>query len=231
MKSKKNPIFWWASTIFVLGLILFAITKNQIFVITFIVAAYLLRPTLASLGIAKKYVDERQMNLNYRSSNIAFVVMMFVCIFFAGHLIAKDDHTFEMFLMVIVIGIAAKALFNVLLSKQFREVAPKIIIALGLLIALFAGLGVIQHGVFSISFLMNVLPGLFIAGLGILAKYFPRIIAVVLFLIMLALIVFILSKGFTWGQIATALIIVIPLLVASLSLWKKPKNMSVKLSE
>ena len=73
MKFKKNPIFWWASGIFVLGLILFAITQNQIFILAFIIAAYLLRPTLASLGIAKKYVDERQLNLNYRSSNIAFI--------------------------------------------------------------------------------------------------------------------------------------------------------------
>ena len=222
---KKNPIFWLASTIFVLGLILFAITQNQIF-LTFIVAAYLLRPTLASLGIAKKYVDERQLSLSYRSSNIAFFAMMVACVFFAGHLMAKEDHTFEMFLMVIVIGIATKALFNVLLSKNFRGVAPKIIIGVGLLVALFSGMGSIRHGIFSINFLMNALPGLLIAGLGILSKYFPRVIAIVLFFIMIALVIFILRRGIDWATVGTSLIIGVPLLSASLGLWWEPKNTS-----
>lgn len=226
MMYKKNPIFWWASSIFVLGLILFTITQNQIFILAFIVAAYLLRPTLASLGIAKKYVDERQLNLNYRSSNIAFIVMMVACVFFAGYLTAEDNHTFEMFLMVIVIGIATKALFNVLLSKLFREVAPKIIIGVGLLVSLFSGMGAIHHGIFSINFIMNVLPGLIIAGLGILSKHFPRVVAVVLFFIMIALITFILRRGFEWATIGTALIIGVPLLAASLGLWREPKNTS-----
>ncbi|HHE64806.1 MAG TPA: hypothetical protein ENL09_02175 [Bacteroidetes bacterium] len=231
MKFKKNPIFWWASGIFVLGLILFAITQNQIFALAFIVAAYLLRPTLASLGLAKKYVDERQTNLNYRSSNIAFIVMMVACVFFAGYLMAKDDHTFEMFLMVIVIGIATKALFNVLLSKLFREVAPKIIIGLGLLVSLFSGMGAIHHGIFSMNFLMNALPGLMIAGLGILSKYFPRVIAVVLFFILIALVIFILRRGIDWATIGGSLIIGVPLLAASLGLWREPKKTSEEVSE
>ncbi len=228
MKFKKNPIFWWASGIFVLGLILFAITQNQIFILGFIVAAYLLRPTLASFGLAKKYVDERQQNLNHRSSNIAFIVMMFACVFFAGYLMAEDNHTFEMFLMVIVIGIATKALFNVLLSKNFREVAPKIIIGVGLLVALFSGMGAIDrgNGIFSINFLMNALPGLIIAGLGILSKYFPRVIAVVLFFIMIALVTFIFRKDIDWATIGGSLIIGVPLLAASIGLWRKPKNTS-----
>jgi len=228
MKFKKNPIFWWASGLFVLGIVLFAITQNQIFLIGFIIAAYLLRSALASLGIAKKYVDERQMNLNYRSSNIAFIVMMVACVFFAGYLMAEDNHTFEMFLMVIVIGIATKALFNVLLSKHFREVAPKIIIGVGLLVALFSGIGAIDrgNGIFSINFLMNALPGLIIAGLGILSKYFPRVIAVVLFFIMIALVTFIFRKDIDWGTIGGSLIIGVPLLAASLGLWRKPKNTS-----
>jgi len=231
MMFKKNPIFWWASGIFILGLILFAITQNQIYILAFIVAAYLLRPTLASLGIAKKYVDERQHNLNYRSSNIAFIVMMIACVFFAGYLMAENNHTFEMFLMVIVIGITAKALFNVLLSKQFREVAPKIIIGVGLLVSLFSGMGAIHHGIFSINFLMNVLPGLIIAGLGILSKYFPRVIAVVLFFIMIALVIFILRRDIDWGSVGTALIVGFPLLAASIGLWWEPKNTSEEVAE
>jgi MFS family permease len=223
---KKNPIFWWASIIFVLGLILFAITQNQIFILAFIVAAYLLRSTLASLGIAKKYVDERQMNLNYRSSNIAFVVMMFACVFLAGHLMAKDDHTFEMFLMAIVIGIATKALFNVLLKKNFRETAPKIIISVGLLMTLFASISNIDHGIFSMSFIMNVLPCLFVVGVGITAKFYPRAASIGMFIYAALLIAFMCRRGFSWGTLGSSLIFTFPLLAASLGLWWEPKNTS-----
>ena len=221
---KKNPIFWWASSIFVLGLILFAITQNQIFLIGFIVVAYLLRPTLASLGMANKYVDERQISLNYRSSNIAFFVMMVACVFFAGYLIAENNHTGEIFYMVIVIGIATKALFNLLLSKNFRGVAPKIIVGVGLLLSLFSGMGSLDHGIFSINFFMNILPGLIIVGLGILSKYFPRVIAIVIFFIMIALVIFILRRGINWATVGTSLIVGVPLLAASLGLWREPKN-------
>ena len=221
-KLKKDPIFWWASGIFVLALILFAITRIDTF-LALMVLSYLLRPTLASFGVAKKYVDERELSLNYRSSNIAFFVMMVACIFFATKLNAENNHIYEMFYLVIIIGIAAKALFNVLLSKNFREVAPKIIVSVGLLLALFSGMGSIQHGIFSINFLMNALPGLAITGIGVLSKYFPRVIAIVMLLITISLVVFILMKDISWGTIGTALIIGVPLLAASLGLWLEPK--------
>ena len=49
---KKDPIFWWATGIFVLALALFAVTQNQ-FWLALMIGSYLLRPTLASLGVAK----------------------------------------------------------------------------------------------------------------------------------------------------------------------------------
>ena len=104
---KKDPIFWWASGIFVLALALFAITQNQ-FWLTLMIASYLLRPTLASLGFAKRYVDERQLSISYRSGNIGFAVMIIVCVIFAIKLSAEGNHDFEMFAMAIVIGLAAK---------------------------------------------------------------------------------------------------------------------------
>jgi hypothetical protein len=219
---KKDPIFWWASGIFVLALILFAITQIDTF-LALMVLAYLLRPTLASLGMAKKYVDERQLSLNYRSSNIAFFVMMVACVFFAAKLRAENNHLSEMFYMVIVIGIVAKALFNVLLSKNFREVAPKIIIAVGLLVALFSGMGSIKHGIFSIDLLMNILPGVTVTGIGILSKYYPRAAAIVMLLVAISLVIFILRKDISWATVGTVLIIGVPLLSASFGLWREPK--------
>ena len=114
----RDPIFWWASGIFILALVLFGITQNDL-LLALMVVSYLLRPTLASLGMAKRYVDERQLSLNYRSSNIAFFMMMIACVFFAAKLKTENNHSGEMFYMVIVIGIAAKALFNTLLVESF----------------------------------------------------------------------------------------------------------------
>lgn len=227
---KRDPIFWWASGIFVLSLALFAITQIDTF-LALMVVAYLLRPTLASLGLAKKYVDERQMSLNYRSSNIGFFVMMVGCVFFAAKLRAEGDHTGEMFYMVIVLGIVAKALFNVLLSKNFREMAPKIIISVGLLVALFGGMGSIRHGIFSISFLMNILPGLVMTGVGVLSKFYPRASAIVILLLAAAFIIERMIRDTSWATIGTILIIAVPLLAASWGLWREPGASTEELAE
>ena len=84
---KKDPIFWCASGIFVLALLLFAVTNQQLWLFMMIIS-YMLRPTLASLGVAKRYVDERQMSIYYRSGNIGFAVMIICCVMFAVKLSA-----------------------------------------------------------------------------------------------------------------------------------------------
>ncbi|MDP8240710.1 MAG: hypothetical protein P9X24_16600 [Candidatus Hatepunaea meridiana] len=133
---KKDPIFWWASGIFILALLLVAITQNQLW-LALMIGSYLLRPTLASLGVARRYVDERQLSIHYRSSNIGFVVMIITCIIIAAKLSAEGNSDWEYFNLVIIIGLVSKALFNVVLSRNLREAATKIIIVAGLLIALF----------------------------------------------------------------------------------------------
>jgi hypothetical protein len=211
--SKKDPIFWWASGIFVLSLALFAVTQDQ-FWLALMIGSYLLRPTLASLGLARRYVDERQMSLHYRSGNIAFAVMIVACLICAIVLASDDNHDFEMFIMVIVVGLAAKALFNVVLAKSYRKGASKIIIAAGLLIALFSTFDV---GSF-VGILVSALPGLAIAGIGLLSMKYPRPIGIVIFVATGLLEVAILSRGFNWAQIGTAVIIGVPLTVAGICL-------------
>ncbi|MEN8191829.1 MAG: hypothetical protein ABFS12_03365 [Bacteroidota bacterium] len=221
---KKDPIFWWASGIFVLVLVLYAITQNDV-ILMLIVFSYLLRPTLASLGLAKKFVDERQISLNYRSSNIAFAVTIIACIFMSAKLRAENNDAAEMFFLVIILGIVAKALFNVLLTKNFREVAPKIIVSVGFFITLFKGIGSIDHGIFSLNFFMNILPGLIIIGVGIASKYFPRTIGIIVLIIGIILEVKIFSRGFNWAQAGTALIVGVPLLAASWGLLREPESL------
>ncbi|MBN1995944.1 hypothetical protein JW935_00230 [candidate division KSB1 bacterium] len=219
---KKDPIFWWASGIFVLALLLFAVTQNQLW-LALMIGSYLLRPTLASLGFANRYVDERQLSIHYRSSNIAFVVMIAVCVIFAAKLSAEGNHDWEIFNLIIILGLAAKALFSVVLAKNFREGATKIIIAAGLLIFLFSAMSSVEHGL-SFRNLMNLVPGLAIVGLGILSKYFPRAVGVLVFLGTAFLEFVILRKGLTWGQIATAVIIGVPLVIAGVCLFSRKKN-------
>ena len=76
---KRDAVFYLATGIFVLSLILFIVTQNMNWLFLGIVS-YLLRPTLASLGITGSNVDERQMTINYRSGNIAFAVTVITCV-------------------------------------------------------------------------------------------------------------------------------------------------------
>ncbi len=211
---KKDPIFWWATGIFVLALALFAVTQNQ-FWLALMIGSYLLRPTLASLGVAKRYVDERQLSIHYRSGNIGFAVTLIVCVIFAVKLGAENNHDFELFAAAIIIGLAAKALFNVILIKNIRETASKILIGVGLLVALFASL---DAGSFT-GIIISVLPGLAIAGLGLFASKYPRVIGIVIIVLAVAAMIFLVTFKEGWGQIVTAAVIGIPLLLAGIGLF------------
>jgi hypothetical protein len=213
---KKDPVFWWASGIFALALVLFFITQSPNWLFLGI-ASYLLRPTLASLGVARRHMDERQMSINYRSGNIAFAVTIIVCVICSIMLMAKNDHAFEMFHMAIVVGLATKALFNVILIKNFREAAQKILVGVGLLMALFMSFS--SFNPFDLaSFIMNILPGLIVAGIGFLSKPYPRPAGALILAATAFLLWKIFSKGFDWGQIAAAVIVCIPLTIGGVYL-------------
>jgi len=219
---RRDPIFWWASAITVLALALFGITQSQ-FWLALMIGSYLLRPTLASLGVGRKLIDERQMTIHYRSGNIGFAVMIIVCVIFAVKLGSEDNPDFEFFVMTIIVGLAAKALFNVILIKNFREASAKILIGVGLLIALFSSFESFDDWSLT-RFLKYVAPGLAIAGIGLLSKKYPRPAGIVVLVGAALLLWVILSKGFTWGQIGTAAIVCVPLLFAGLSLLSADKT-------
>jgi len=221
---KRDPIFWCATGIFVLAIALFAVTHHQ-FWIALMIGSYLLRPTLASLGVARRNIDERQMSVHYRSGNIGFAVLLIMCVIFMAKLELENNHDFEWFSTAIIVGLVAKALSNVLLSKNFREAASKIIISAGLLIALFASM---DGGSF-IGILMQAAPGLAIAGIGLLAKKYPRTVGLVVTLATACLVLLIMTVGLAnskslWGQIAVAVIVGAPLLTAGISLFLPPRG-------
>jgi len=216
--SKRDPIFWWAAGIFLLGLVLFAVTQNQFWVALGIVS-YLLRPTLASLGVARKHVDERQMTIYYRSGNIGFAVTLVMCVFYFAKLEMENNHDFELFATTIVVGLVAKALFNVILAKNYREGASKILIGAGLLIALFSA-----SDVGSVTgILLSIIPGLTMAGAGLLAKKFPIAMGIVALAAAGYMLVLIFTVGLEntnnlWGQMLVALIVGGPPAVAGVCL-------------
>jgi len=216
--SKRDPIFWSASGIFVLALLLSYLTQSPNWLFLGIVS-YLLRPTLASLGVARRHMDERQMTIHYRSGNIAFAVTIITCVIISIKLFAEGDHAFEYFHMVIVVGLATKALFNVILIKNFREAAAKILIGVGLLVALFNSFEAFDHWSL-ILFLKYITPGLVIAGIGLLSLRFPRPAGMLILAGSAFLLWRIFSKGFTWGQIAAAVVVCVPLAIGGVFLLR-----------
>jgi len=212
---KWDPIFWGATCIFVSAIVLFAVTQNQLWLFL-LTGSYLLRPTLASLGVARRLVDERQMSIQYRSGNIAFTVVIITCIIFAVVLAMKGDSGWEFFGMVVALGIAARAFSNVILIGNYRESATRIILAVGALMALFASFHLGEG--FSVGSLAEMVPGLAVVGIGFLAKRYPRSIGIVVFVTTAALSFVILRKGFTVGQITTALLVSVPLASAGVGL-------------
>jgi hypothetical protein len=213
---KRDPIFWGASCIFAVAIVLFAVTQNQLWLFL-LAGSYLLRPTLASLSVGRRYVDERQMSIQYRSGNIAFAVVIITCIVLSVTQSAKNDPGWELFNIVVMLGLAARAFSNVILVGNYRASASKMIVAVGLLMTLFSSLEM-GNG-FSFGALAEMVPGLAIAGIGLLAKKFPRPIGFVVFAVTASLVYVILQKGFTAGQITTALLVSVPLAAAGVGLF------------
>ena len=210
---KKDPIFWLATFIFVSAIVIYGLTQNQLWLFL-LAGSYLLRPTLASLNIAKSLVDERQMSIQYRSGNIAFAVMIIACIIMAVYQSSKDDHSWEFFNAIVIIGLSAKALSNVFLIGNYRESGTKIIMGVGLMLVLFVSL---ENG-FSIGTLVESAPWWGIVGVGWLSKKFPRTIGVIVLVVTAAILFIILQRGFVIGQIITAVVISVPLTTAGISL-------------
>jgi hypothetical protein len=129
----------------------------------------------------------------------------------------KGDHSWEFFNVVIMVGLAAKALFNVLLLKNYREAAARIIMAVGLLVTLFAAA---ENGP-TLAGLIEAAPWLLIVGVGWLSRKYPRTIGSVILVITAALLFVILGRGLTIGQFTTAALICMPMGLAGACLFAK----------
>lgn len=214
---RRDWIFWVATGVFALSLALATIHYLFLFLM---IGAYLLRPTLHSLGIARDLVDERQMSIQHRSGNLGFVVMLLTAIVIAVVIELQGGHA-DYIYMIICLGLAAKALANVVLTGDHRVTGVRIAVTVGLLYLLFGFL----EGDFSLGLLIHSIPGLIILSLGLLGKKFPRIAALLLAgAAVYSVFFFNLLRRSNPGSFSVLLLIPLPLLIAAACLISRERS-------
>jgi hypothetical protein len=197
---KRDPIFWWAIGTFVAGIIL-AIMGYEMAVVL-IVGAYLIRPTLHAFDLAERFEDERQIINHSRAGNIAFIVTMLTVIGLALAHTAKGEDP-DYFHLILVFGIAARAVTGLLLHGDLRKTGSWMIILVGLVFTVFA----LATARFSITALFVGLGGLVFSSLGFLARKYPRVISLIAALI--AVIFIVQLKLYLIGEAKGGMLIVI----------------------
>jgi hypothetical protein len=203
---ERDPIFWAATAIFVLSLVL-AGTVHEV-ALLLMAFAYLLRPTLHALGLARRYADERQLTDQYRSGNIAFTVIVAGLIILAADRQLRDEPA-DAYFALLCVGIAAKALANRLLGKDWRPTGIIIVLSVAALMTLF---GLIEEGL-TFPGLMHSIPGLILAAIGVTGFRYPRVAGVLTAAAAAFAIYF--FKLYLLRQVPTFLLIAVPLIIAS----------------
>jgi hypothetical protein len=218
MLGKRDPIFWAATCITVVAVALGAAIGQEWMLL--LLAAYLLRPTLHSIGLAKKLIDERQMQIQFRASNVAFSVLVAGNVLVAVVLMQRGNHAWEMIGAVLMVAIATRALTGLLLVGDPLVAGQRIVTSVGLLLGLFSALEV----GFPWGF-VAMLPGLAFAALGFLARRRPQLVAAFVAIVgLLVAAAYVLAavrrpQGLNWGSVLACGLILVPLGAAALSLW------------
>lgn len=205
---KWDAISWYASSIVIVSGALAGITGNGNFLFLSVLA-YFLRPTLHAFGAAPHLADERELSIGYRSGNIALMAVIITAVLLALKRSADGQHTDDLN-TIIIVGIAARALSGILMSRSYLETAVRISASLGLA---FIAFGLAEGGV-SLESLQHLLPGLFFIGLGFAGKRFPMIGAVVYSVLAISAFVgisFLLRGTFSIYQLITGTLIGAPL--------------------
>ncbi len=71
---------------------------------------------------------------------------------------------------------------------------------------------------------MSIIPGLIIAGIGLLSRKFPRLAGAIIIIVAIASMIFIVRLRNNWGQLVTAIVIGVPLLLAGIYLYRGDKS-------
>ncbi len=212
MMIKRDKIFYFACGLSVAGIALFVLGYN--FALLFLVAAYLLRPALHEFGLARQYADERQLSIHSRSGNLGFMVVILAAVGLAMWRISRGQSPDELY-ELIFIGLAAKAISGLVMIGEYRKAGRIIISAVGLFIALFI---VAESGLSVASIAGLAIGGAFI-GMGQLAGKLPRVTAIVIMAVVIAVILAFGLYDFKGINTALWLFFVVPLVTASVCLF------------
>lgn len=219
---RRDRIFYIACGLTVVGIVL-AIFDLAI-AILFLVGAYLLRPTLHALGVANKYADERQIQIFSRSGNIGFLVVMYFAAIMSVIRMANGQPPDD-FHMIIVLGLATKAIIGLLMFGDLRKAGVIILISYGVIMGVFAGMqGVDEIRAGETPWETFAGLGLIIVFtiLGILARKYPRPVAVILMLASVVVIVKLRIWEFTDHNVGELIGIILPLALITACLWGRP---------
>jgi len=209
---KRDKIFYSASALCLVGAVL-AVMGYE-FALLLFVAAYLLRPSLHEFGLAKQSADERQLIIHSRSGNIGFIVVMLAAVGFALWRISRGESPEELY-ELIFIGLAARAMTKLVIEGEYRKAGAIIISAVGVFLALFI---VLESGL-SIASVFGIVLGGIVVGSGQLARRFPRVMAFVLAIIVVAVILFFRLYDFRTVNTALWLFFVTPMVTAAACLF------------
>lgn len=207
---KRDPIFWAATAIFVVSLIL-AGTVHPV-ALLLMSFSYLLRPTLHALGLAQRCADERQLTIQFRSGNIAFTVVVAGLLILAAERQLRSEPA-DAYFALLCIGLAAKALSHRLLGKDWRPTGIVIVLSVAALMTLF---GLLEEGL-TLAGLIHSIPGLILAAIGLTAFRLPRVAGVMTFAAAGSAIYY--FHLYTLRQLPVFLLLAVPLLIASICLY------------
>lgn len=206
---KWDRISWIATGIFILGIVLGSVVHEAFLFL--IVVAYLLRTGLIAFGAGRNYADERQLQVQFHSGNIAFIVVVIGIIACAVRetLAGRPADIFNELLSV---ALVTKAVVGLVMYGDYGRTALRISVFIGLLYLLFV---VASHG-FALETFIEGAPGLVILGAGVLGKKYPIAGGIVFSALGLAtLYVFGIFGGLTESRFMVSLVLSLPLLVVA----------------
>ena len=211
-----DAISWWATGIFALSLLCAAAVHSAFLYL--IIGAYLLRPTLIALGVAKRFADERQRQIQFRSGNLALTVMIAATAVFAVQA-ELEGKPIDVFAAIIALGIATKALVGLVMAAEPRLTGVRIASSVGILVVLFSAV----EGGGIVGVIVQSVPGVVILLIGLLGLRRPLISAILLTLLAAGCLVFFGIRGPIMTRILMELLVTLPLAIAAISLYRSTR--------
>lgn len=228
---KRDRVFYAGGVLFAIGVLL-ALMEYEI-ALLFLVGAYLLRPTLHALGLGRRYADERQIQVFSRSGNIAFLVMMFGATILAIVRMAHGEPPDDLHLLIFL-GLVTKAIIGLLMIGDLRNAGRIILISYGIIMGVFAGIqgfNEIQAGETPWETFAGIGLIIVFTTLGLLAKKYPRPVAVVLMLGAVGMIWYRSLWEFSDKDNGIWLFVILPFALIIACLWGKPDTDTFAVSE